>query len=118
MLEIVVVVLTASIAVLAVLMARSLLLGDPARVAELASIGFDSPAVAPTLGVVLLAAVAGLLAGWWITPLGIVSIVAIKVLYFIVVIAYKRSGQPRRPHVAHAALSAHSVASIVLIVAW
>ncbi len=117
-LDTVVIVLTGLIAGLASWMAIGLLRQEPQRVEAMREVGFLSPAWPTIFGTVLLIAVVALVVGWWFKPLGIAGMVTIKALYLIVLIAYRRARQRREKDLATAAMTAHSIAALVLLAAW
>ena len=114
----VIVSLTGLIAVLATWTAIGLLRKEAPRVDNLARIGLRSPVWPIATGLGLLAAVAALIVGWWITAIGIAAIVAIKLAYFAMLTGYHRADQSRDRDIVNIAMTAHSVAAIALIVAW
>lgn len=117
-LESVVIVLTATIASGGIWMAIGLLRREPGRIENLRQIGLTAPAWPVALGVGLLLAVAALLVGWWITPLGIIAIVAIKASYVAMLIGYRRADVSRERDLVTVAMTAHSVAALGLLLAW
>lgn len=114
-LDVIIVVLTGGIAIAATWMAAGLLRGQPDRVADLAAVGFRSPVWSIAFGLAILASVAGLIIGWWIAPIGIAAIVAIKVLYVLVLVAYRRAHKTRRRDHVTTLMSAHSLAALVSV---
>lgn len=118
MLEAITIGLTGLIAALATWMAFGLLSGQDWRVQNLASIGLTSPRWATSLGIVLLAAVAALVVGWWEKPIGIAGIVTIKIAYVLMLLGYRRARISRRKDMATLAMTAHSLTSVALILSW
>ena len=118
MLDGIVVGLTGLIAILALWMSAGLLTRQAWRLENLASIGFISPRWASAFGMSLLASVAALIAGWWVRPVGIAGIIVVKVFYVLMLIGYRRAGLSRQRDAVNVAMTAHSVASLVVILSW
>ena len=109
----IIVTLTGLIAVAAIWMAIGLLRRRPDRIDKLAAIGLHSTRWSTGLGLALVAAVVGLILGWWIAPIGVASIVTIKLGYFAALVAYRRKAKARdRDHVT-LLMSAHSLAAVI-----
>jgi hypothetical protein len=107
--------LTLSIAVMAIWMAAGLLRKQSWRIDNLIRIGLVSPAWPFAFGVGLITAAAGLIVGVWITPIGIVSIVVIKVTYLVIQIGYRRANVSRQRGVAHIIMTGHTVAGVIIL---
>ncbi len=118
MLDAITIGLTGLIAVLATWMAIGLLRRTEWRLQNLASIGFSAPWWATIFGVALLTAVAALLIGWWVMPIGFAGIATIKIAYVLMLIGYRRAGLSRQGDPATLAMTAHSAASVALILSW
>ncbi len=114
-LDAIIVVLTGSIGIAATWMAIGLLRRQPDRVDGLSAIGFRSPWWPTVFGLVLLVSVAGLIIGWWQAPIGIIAIVAIKVLYSIVLVAYRRADRSRDRDQVTVLMTTHSLAALLSI---
>ncbi|MGH1491340.1 MAG: hypothetical protein ACRBK7_18400 [Acidimicrobiales bacterium] len=110
--------MTGLIAVLATWMAAGLLARQGWRLESLASIGLSSPRWPTALGAVLLVAVAALVVGWWVRPIGVAGIIVIKLSYLLMLVGYRRAGISRRKDAVNLAMTAHSLLSIALIIAW
>ena len=118
MLDAVTVAVTGVIAVLAMWMAAGLLVRRQWRLDDLASIGFTSPRWATFFGVTLLVAVAALVVGWRMKPIGLAAIVSIKVAYVLMLTGYRRAQTPRRRDAATLAMAVHSAVAVAVILAW
>ena len=118
MIETILIGLTAIIALAATWMAVGLLRAEPWRVENLKAVGLQSTVWASALGTVLLVAAIALAAGWWLTWLGIAAIVTIKLLYLLMLVAYRRANRHRRHDVATIAMTGHSLAAVALVVGW
>lgn len=118
MLDAITIGVTGVIAGLATWMAVGLLVRRQWRLDDLASIGFASPRWATFFGVTLLVAVAALIVGWRMKPIGIAAIVSIKVAYILMLIGYRRAQTPRRRDAATLAMALHSAVAVAVILAW
>lgn len=110
--------LTGLIAILATWMAAGLLARQDWRLENLASVGLTSPRSATIFGVAILIAVAALVAGWWNRPIGIAGIIVLKLGYTLMLVGYRRAGASRRRDAATMAMSAHSVATVAVLLSW
>ncbi|MEM7339080.1 MAG: hypothetical protein AAF467_10560 [Actinomycetota bacterium] len=118
MIDTILIVLTTAIAGFATWMAIGLLRRQTWRIENLRAVGLQSSFWAPTLGTILLIATIALVAGWWITWLGIAAIIIIKGLYILMLVAYRRANRQRVHDVATYAMTGHSFAAIALAVGW
>ena len=116
MLDALLVALTALIVGLAITTAGKLLRGDPAHHRCLSPIGLNQPPWPTVLASVLLISAAAVLIGWWIHPVGIAGIVALKLSYLAFMIAYRRGGVEAPRGLGSRAMSLHSLAALALIV--
>jgi len=118
MLELVAVALTAAIAVAAGVRAADLLRGDSVQVERLREFGATGDRAHLVVGLTLATLVVGLVLGWWIRPLGIISIVAIKLGYAATLIARRRRGLDRSHEWRDLLMTSHSVVALGLLLAW